>query len=174
MGSIRQISEILLLIIADHLNKEIKYTLKEFTNNIMLSRNVDLLKGRKALHRDLDGLDECAKANCMRFNKAKCQVLLLGHNNPMQHYRLREEWLEYSVQFWAPQFRKTFEVLEHVHRKSVELEKGLEHKSHEMLLRELGVFTLEKRVLRGGLITLCSYFKESCLRVGIGLLQSNK
>ena len=98
------------------------------------------------------------------------KVCVLAFINQSIEYRSREVMLklykalvrpilEYGVQFWSPNYRKDINKIERVQRRCTRMLPGFKQLSYRERLNKLGLYSLERRRLRGDLIEVFKMMK---------------
>ena len=77
--------------------------------------------------------------------------------------------LEYCVQAWAPHLQQDIDKLEKVQHLATRMIKGMRNKSYEDRLTALGLFSLERRRLRGDLIEVFKILSNTPHTCGVEL-----
>jgi len=72
---------------------------------------------------------------------------------------------ESCIQLWSPE-HKDMDLSERIQKRATKMVRRMEHLSYEDRLREMGLFSLEKRSLWGDFIAAFQYLKGAYRKVG--------
>ncbi len=78
---------------------------------------------------------------------------------PVYRYLVRPH-LEYCVQVWAPYYKNDIQALESIQKRATKQISGMWGFSYEDRLRELKLFSLERRRIQGNLIQVFKFLKS--------------
>jgi len=106
------------------------------------------------------------KANCILGCIKRCVVDTLRGVTLLLCFALVRPHLDYCVQMWSSQYRRDMDPLEHIQRRATKMIQGMQHLSYKDRLRELGLFSLEKRRFQGDLRVAFQYVKRGCKKEG--------
>ncbi|KAK4826308.1 hypothetical protein QYF61_007155, partial [Mycteria americana] len=137
----------------------------KFGEDTKLGGVVDTPEGHAAIQRDLDRLETWTDRKLMKFNNGNCQVLhLRGVTLCIStHWRTTIRKAVFSdrpggaggqpvdhkpATVWAPQYETDMDFLEQVQQRAMKTIKGPGHPTYKEMLRELGLFSREKRKFR--------------------------
>jgi len=109
---------------------------------VLVDKKLNMTQKRVLAAQKADSILGCIKRSMTRRLR---EVIL-----PLYSSLVRPH-LEFCIHLWSPQCKKDMELLDMEQRRATKMIRGLEHLSCEDWLRELGLFSLEKRRLQGHL-----------------------
>ena len=149
-------------------NPRFTYTMGGYAPGGALLESVEKEKDIGVLiHESLKPSYQCAKA------AAKANAVL-GQMSRAFHYRDKFVWLrlyktfvrphlEFAVQAWSPWLKGDIELLEKVQRRALGMVKGLRGVTYAEKLKEVGMYSLYDRRVRGDMIQIWKVIHGQCI-----------